>query len=151
MIAPAMSEVHGETDAAAGETNPRTTEDSGLGPLKPLLHHLAEARRQLNRCLAIEWDLAQLPIRRAGLYAGLAFFGAAIGLTVIIVATVLFLLGVCHGLSQLLGQNDWAGELVTGGGILALTAGGIWAASRYSIKTSLQRTIAKYASNSAEQ
>lgn len=147
MIAPVHPDDKHSTRAAEFEPGDRTEErsagETGPHPLDPLLFHLANLRRQIGEFLAIQGDRAKLKVRRTLLHALLGCLAGIVGLTVLIAAAVVFVLGVSDGLAVLLG-NVWAGELATGGGLLILCALAIWAGARSLIRASLRRTIEKY-------
>lgn len=147
MIASAKSA--GQEQPRLQESEPRATgdppaEERAPHPLAPLLLHLAELWRQFQRCLMVQGDRARLQIRRAAVFMLLGFLFLAISLSVLMMAAVMFVLGITHGMTILLGGRAWLGELVTGSAVLFTIVLIIWSVLRQYDKNCFSKSIAKY-------
>jgi len=140
---------HGQEQARLQESEPRAAgdrpaEETAPHPLAPLLFHLSELWCQIQRCLMVQGDRARLHIRRAAVFMLIGFLIAVVSLSVLITAAVTFVLGITHGMTRLLGDNVWLGELVSGGGILFSTVLIIWSVLRQYNRSCFSKSMAKY-------
>lgn len=128
-----------DADQARGEPH-----SAGHDPLAPLRIYLAELQDYAAYYLAARADALKLQARTIltygvlGLMAGMA---AAAGL---ITAVVLALGGIANGLGQLMGGRIWAGQLITGLGVLIIAAATVVIGLRSVTNSSRRRTMAKY-------
>jgi hypothetical protein len=129
----------------------RSDAPTGPPPWEPLWKDLQELRRYAVYYVTAQADASKAKIRKAVITAVLGVLGALAGSVVVIMCVVLLMLGISNGISALLGGRDWAGELITGVGILTLIAlGAVMAANR--VKSSAKKkTLDKYAAVRREQ
>lgn len=83
---------------------------------------LPRLRAEAARFAATRVDLVRLAAaqKASGIFAGLLTFVAIVA--VLVMGAVLTMLGVAGGVAQALDGNAWAGNLVTGAGVLVLLA-----------------------------
>ena len=74
----------------------------------------------------------------------LGIIAVGVVITLIIAASVLVCSGVAHLLAHLLGGRLWAGEIITGGGIIAIFSLTIWLMTRTARRAYRKRTAQYY-------
>jgi hypothetical protein len=134
-IPPDQGSGYGTSRAAADE--PDSLNDVG--------HYLNEAREQAFRYLTAQAERIRAMVRSAALFGILGIAAAFVGLTIVIAATVLACVGIAGGIAQLLGGRQWAGDLITGGGILAVLGIGGFIFVQRIIKAARKKTVASWA------
>src|SRR4051794_7065410 len=96
-----------------------TTEGPAPHPLDPLLAHLADLREQASLYAEATADRVKLTVRQAAVRAALGCLALLAGAAVVVTAAVLMLNGIAGGIGALIGNRLWAGQLITGLGLLA--------------------------------
>jgi hypothetical protein len=86
---------------------------------------VAEAREYFGHLLAAEVDRFKLKVRRILLWTAAGVVALVLLLTVLVSAAFLLLSGIAAAIGNLLGHL-WIGDVIIGGGILLLAAGGAW-------------------------
>jgi hypothetical protein len=94
--------------------------------------------------LSAQADRLRVATRNVILLLILAAVAAVIGGTVVIVATALLVLGIAQGIGTLLGGRPWAGDLITGGGVVAAVAITAYVIVSKMAKAARRRTLASY-------
>jgi hypothetical protein len=105
---------------------------------------LTELQNYAAYYLSARADALKLQARSIAIYAVLGLLAALAGAAGLITAVVLTLDGMANGLGYLMGGRIWAGQLVTGLGILVVAAATVVIAMRYLTNSSRKRTMAKY-------
>lgn len=139
----------GDGERQAADEDPerrpaRDPHDSGQDPLAQVRLCLAELRDYAAYYLAARADALKLQARTIAIYAALGLTAGIAGAGALITAVVLALGGVANGFAQLLGGRVWAGQLITGLGVLLIAAATIVFGLRYLTNSSRGRTKKKY-------
>lgn len=95
-------------------------------PLSALLSHLTEMREYVECYLAARIDQVRLEARSSALYGALGLLGSVVLAGALVAATVLVMNGAADAIGRLSGGRHWLGQILVGGGLLAITAGSIW-------------------------
>lgn len=122
----------------------RSRLDETEPPLGSVSDYLSEARVQATRYLSAQADRLKALVRSVVLFGLLGVASAVVGLTVVICATVLACVGLAGAIGQLLGGRQWAGDLITGGGVLTVLGIGGFVFINRLIKSARRATIANY-------
>jgi hypothetical protein len=86
---------------------------------------LPRLRVEASRYVAARVDLLKSKVSRAAEGAVIGVVAGIIGLAVIATAAVLTVVGIAGGIAQALDGSAWAGNLLTGGGLLVLLIGAV--------------------------
>jgi hypothetical protein len=113
-------------------------------PLEPLLSNLAALRSYAEHYLSARVDALKHRVRGAVLALVLGALGLLAAAAALVTAVVLTLRGVAAGLTALLGGRGWAGDLLTGAGILIGTGLGVYFLVRGWIGSSRRKMVHKY-------
>ena len=124
---------------SAAETKPAASH-----PLAGLREQFGILTQQIAYYFEIHKDLFRLKVRTWLILAALGAFGAVSGVVALVVAISLVLNGVALGIAEALGGHIWAGQLITGAGVLALAAAVIYVVIRRATQTSRTLTRRKY-------
>ncbi len=98
---------------------------SGPDAFKEALGRFAEAREYATHLAAVEFDRLKLKIRRVLMWVAAGIAALVIALAILASAAFLLLAGIAEAIGNLAGHL-WIGNLIVGGGILLMTAGGVW-------------------------
>jgi hypothetical protein len=98
---------------------------SGPDALEEAMTRVAEAREYFAHLVAAEVDRFKLKVRRILLWTAAGVVALVLLLTVLVAAAFLLLSGIAGAIGNLLG-HPWIGDVIIGGGILLLAAGGVW-------------------------
>jgi hypothetical protein len=90
-------------------------------------------------------------LRNLGIYAGLGLVGAIVGGAVLATAAVLLLIGIAHGLGDLLWDKWWLGDLIVGLLILGGATAGIIFGLKYLTGSFKKQLVAKYEDRQRQQ
>jgi Putative Actinobacterial Holin-X, holin superfamily III len=131
--------------------NPRADAPK-IGPdaLKEALGHVAQAKEYVGHLASAELDRFKLKIRRALMWAAAGVVALMLGLSVLVPAAFLLLAGISTAIGNLLG-HAWIGDVIVGGGILALTALGVWLGLRIWQKSAFKALKARYEARKRRQ
>jgi hypothetical protein len=149
MISPATPN-HSHDNGGSSKRNDEARRH-GPHPFQPLLTHLAVLRAYVGHYVAARRDMATVKARRVLLWTAAGIAAALLSLTILVVAVVLFITGVAHGLTDLFGGHAWAGEMVTGGGIVILAAAAAVIGALAWLRSSRERTVEKYEHRRAKE
>jgi hypothetical protein len=149
MISHAKPNGAADKDTAARESAQGGHRSAGSGPrgphpLEPLLADLASLRSYLAHYVAARKDALTAAARRAVLWAVIGIAAALVGMTILVTAVVLLVMGIMDGLTVVFGGRLWAGELVTAVGLLTLVGLGGWIGISKWITNSRRRTMEHY-------
>jgi hypothetical protein len=118
---------------AADETDRASTDGQPKGPdaFVEALRHLGEAREYAEYLAAAEIDKFKLKLRKIAVLAAAGVVAGILGLSILISAAAILLQGIAQMIGEALGGRFWAGALITGGGILVVTALAAWLGLRF--------------------
>lgn len=124
----------------------KESSESRLPPPQPVdvTGYLREAIEQAQLYFKAQAARIQSIVRSTILFAILGIGAVLTAFTIVIVAAVLLCMGVADGIAQLLGGRQWAGDLITGGGILAILLIGSWVGMKTLMNSARRRTIASF-------
>jgi len=143
MVAPQPDPTNGRSHADDQDPRRRPGVPEAEG-LRPLLAQIAELREYATHYLSTRADILRLRARRIGLTVALGAVGGILGIVALSTAVVYVLRGMSGGLGELLGGRVWAGDLITGLGILAVVAVAAYVSLPRWMNTSRRRTVEKY-------
>jgi hypothetical protein len=105
-----------------------STRDPAAGPdaFAEAMQRLGEVREYASYLAAAEIDKLKLKARRIVILAAAGIVAGILGLAILVSAAAILLQGIAGFIGELLGGRPWAGAIITGSGILALTALGAW-------------------------
>lgn len=113
-------------------------------PLEPLWATLAALRETLALYLAAKADLLTLRLRRLVLAVVGGLLALLAGAAIVTVSAALVVRGIAELVTRLLGGRAWAGDLITGLGLLGVIALVTYFALRGAARASRQRTVKRY-------
>jgi len=113
--------------------------------------HVEELGEYAGVYLSAKMAEMRRAVRRMILFAILGIIAVLVVIALVITACVMACAGVAHLLAHLLGDRLWAGELLTGVGIVALGGLAIGIMARACRKAWRQRTVDYYESRKQEQ
>lgn len=113
-------------------------------PLAPLLLLLEQLGRQLLGYATTCSDHARLLVRFGFYHAVAGLLLLTVGMTCLMVACALFLIGASTGLGLLLGGQPWLGQLLVGALILGSAAGALFIRRSRQNAIALRELIRKY-------
>jgi len=140
-----------DTNGARAYSTPGEQEPSPAEALHRLQEQIGELQTYLAHFVSAKIDSLMLPIRQLGVWAilGVVGFIALAGLTV--VAIVLLLTGAAAGLGLLFNGHLWLGQIVVGGGVLALLSLSIFIGVRFWQRRSRQQKMQQYNERQLQQ
>lgn len=110
------------------EPNAGAQPDAGAPhPFAALREQLALLAEQVGYYFEIRKDQLRHTVRTWLVLSAVGVLGAIVGVVAVAVAAYLFLNGIALGVAELLGGQVWAGQLITGFGVLGITAAFIYA------------------------
>jgi uncharacterized membrane protein YedE/YeeE len=101
--------------------------------------------------LSARADAILASLRRLGLWLVIGAVGLVVALAMLTAAAVIGILGIADLVGQALGERPWAGYVVTGFGLLAIFAIGLFAAMLMLRRSFRNRTVKKYARRHSQQ
>jgi pilus assembly protein TadC len=104
----------------------------------------AQLKDFLNYYIAAKSDAIKTSIRNAGFYAALGLIGLFALLTVIVMASALFVLAIAHAFARLFNGHVGIGYLCTAILIFVVLGGGAFVGMSILTKSSRKRTVEKY-------
>jgi hypothetical protein len=136
--------IRGFGQAMVGES--KETSESRLPPAEPadVSDYLREAIEQGQIYLKAQAARIKAFVRSAIVWGFLGVAAAFVALTIVIVSVVLFCIGIAGGIAQLLGGRQWAGDLLTGGGVLGVLLIGGWVGVKMLSNAARRQTIASF-------
>jgi hypothetical protein len=149
-------------EATANANTSNRPEDELADVWAGIATHCRELGEYASLYIAANVDQVRLSARTAALWTVLGVALGLIALSLIVVSSALFLVGLSNGAAQLFGGRVWLGQTVVGLVILAASAGGIWlfvrrkvSAYRIALKKKYERRKqneqAEYGTNVAER
>jgi hypothetical protein len=119
--------------------------------LKDAAARFGEVKEYAGYLVAAKLDGWKATFRNLGIYAALGLVGAIVGGALMATAAVLLLVGIAHGLGDLLWDKWWLGDLIVG----LLVLGGAAAAIIFGMKkltgTFKKQLVAKYEDRQRQQ
>src|SRR4051794_16556902 len=116
----------GSQSATAAESAPEDDPAKGPDAFAEAMQRLGEVREYASYLAVAEIDKLKLKVRRIAVLAAAGIVAGILGLAILVSAAAILLQGIAGFIGELLGGRPWAGAIITGGGILALTALGAW-------------------------
>ena len=126
-------------------------DETAVDALRDGLRAVQELLAYVRLLISAKLDRAKLSAMMLLLYAVLGVFGAAAGVTVVVTAVVLLLVGAAHGIGALLGGRDWLGDLIVGFVLLAVLTLSITSFLERFVVASRKRTEQKYKSKHSQE
>lgn len=137
------------------DNRPSAEEDSTESSPADFLHdaqgHIDELGEYAGMYVSAKMAEMRRFLRRAIFFAVLGIIAVLALIAVVITAGVLLCAGVAHLLANLLGGRMWAGELITGAGIIVLGGLAIMFMASVWRKAGHRRTVYYYESRKQEQ
>jgi hypothetical protein len=127
-------------DRSGNESNSASPADA----FKDAAARIGEIKEYAGYLVAAKLDAWKTTFRNLGIYAGLGLVGAIVGGALMATAAVLLLVGVAHGLGDLLWDKWWLGDLIVGLLVLGGAAGGIVFGLKKLSGTFKKQLVAKY-------
>jgi hypothetical protein len=112
---------------------------------------IGEIKEYAGYLVAAKLDAWKTTFRNLGIYAALGLVGAIVGGALMATAAVLLLVGVAHGLGDLLWDKWWLGDLIVGLLVLGVAAGGILFGLKKLTGTFKKQLVAKYEDRQRKQ
>lgn len=138
----------GQTGPEAAESDAATADPDVWQPLKT---HFALFTEYAGYYLSLHADRLKLHVRTGVLYGVLALVALLAGMATVVMAIVVLVNGMTHGLSIAFGGRLWAAELTTGMVLLSVIAAGAFAGVRWLAGTSLAKVLEKYENRRQKQ
>lgn len=133
----------GDADGAANDDAAQRP-DSTQQAFDQVFKHLAEIRDYALLYLETRKDQVLLVVRQIVTWGAIGLLALAAVACALVTAVVLTMLGIANGVATLLDGQVWAGQLITGGGLLMIVALTIALGVRRITKTSRRRMSEKY-------
>lgn len=146
---PAQDGSHSSADAPRSADAPSKCEKSH--PWDPVMKDLGALQSYAQHYLQTRADAVKHKLRQMAIWAVLGLVAAVAGVAALATAVVLLLQGMVDGLSVLLGDRPWAGELIVGGVILGGLGAGLLALRGRMNRKSYERTKENYARRREEE
>lgn len=134
--------------AADSEPEPRDvdgTDHGGPAAIERLHRQAEEFGEYVRHYLAARGDRLRAALRSAGLWAIVGLVALTVVLAMLATATAIAILGLAEIAGTALGDRPGAGYLVTGGGLLAITAIGLVGAVLLLKRSFRKGTVKRYA------
>src|SRR5205814_5768981 len=96
-------------------------------------------------------DLARLKVRQIIIYAALGVVGLIMLTALLATLVVMLCSGLAGWIGAGLGGRFWAGDLIVGGGLIAILAVGTWLVLKRMDKSRLKQAIERYEQRKREQ
>jgi hypothetical protein len=138
-------------DSSSASHTAGAPRQSGPASARQLGGELEELIEYASYYLAARVDRARLLARRLAIYCVLAMLGAMVLATYAVMATASLVLGIAHGLAQLLGDRLWLGYLTAGFLLWAAPAAALYFGLRQWTIRSRERTVDNYARRRQQQ
>jgi putative superfamily III holin-X len=119
--------------------------------LKEAAARIGEIREYAAYLVAAKLDAWKTSLRNLGIYAALGLVGAIVGGALMATAAVLLLVGIAHGLGDLLWDKWWLGDLIVGLLVLGGAAAGIIFGLKKLTGTFKKQLVAKYEDRQRKQ
>jgi hypothetical protein len=142
---------HEVEDRVPGDESVDATEPKGPDAFAEALRRMGEAREYAGYLAAAQIDKFKLKLRRIAILAIAGIVAGILGLAILVSAAAILLQGVAGAIGELLGGRRWAGELITGGGILLLTALAAWLGLRMWQASAFKALQQRYARRKQKQ
>jgi membrane protein implicated in regulation of membrane protease activity len=140
-----------DTNGARAYNTPGEQEPSPAEALQRLQEQIGELQTYLAHFISAKIDSLILPIRQLGIWAVLGVVGLIALAGLIVAAIVLLLIGAAAGLGLLFDGNLWLGQIVVGGGVLALLSLSVFIGVRSWQRRALQQKVQKYDERQLQQ
>ena len=149
----------GSGDQREGASGPNGHDRGGHGAngaapadaLKEAAARLGEIKEYAGYLVAAKLDGWKATLRNLGIYAALGLVGAIVGGALMATAAVMLLVGLAHGLGDLLWDKWWLGELIVGLLVLGGAAAGIIIGLKKLTGTFKKQLVAKYEDRQRKQ
>lgn len=140
-----------DTNGARAYNTPGEQEPSPAEALHRLQEQMGELQTYLAHFISAKIDSLMLPIRQLGVWAVLGVMGLIVLAGLTVAAIVLLLTGAATGLGLLFNGHLWLGQIVVGGGVLALLSLSIFIGVRSWQRRSRQQKVQKYDERQLQQ
>ena len=143
----------GRGESASG-SNGHGRGSDGAAPadaLKDAAARFGEIKEYAGYLVAAKLDGWKASLRNLGIYAALGLVGAIVGGALMATAAVLLLVGIAHGLGDLLWDKWWLGDLIVGLVVLGGAAAGIILGMKKLTGTFKKQLVAKYEDRQRQQ
>src|SRR5260221_2932183 len=111
-------------------TGAGASEDDARNPATEAFHRIKgdidELKEYASYYVAAKVDGVKRTVRHIGLYEALGVVGLIAGGAIVATAAGVLIVGLGQGLSRLVGDRHWLGDIVTGIVVLALIGVGAW-------------------------
>lgn len=131
----------GADTAEPSENSPRS---AAPHPFTALREQIAVLAQQFGYYFEIRKDQLRLKVRTWLMLGAVGVLAAIVGVIALVVAAYMVLNGIALGIAELLDGQIWAGQLITGFGVLGITAATIYAFIRRATAKSQSLTRQKY-------
>jgi hypothetical protein len=103
-----------------------------------------ELKEYFSYYLSAKSDAMKASMRNLGVMAALGVLALAVGVALVVTATVLLCIGIAQALAAAMHGTTWAGNLIVGAGLLLIVFGGAILGSRMLASAARKRTVQKY-------
>ena len=126
-------------------TEPTAEPDAVSDSVKSAVASLQEARAYFSQYLSAKVDGAKTSARNLVVYAIIGVVAAIIGMTALVTATVLLMVGIAHAIGKIFDPDmPWLGGLLVGLLLLGAVVGGVLMLFPMMAKRSREATVKKY-------
>ena len=140
-----------DTNGDRAYNTPGEQEPSPAEALHRLQEQMGELQTYLAHFISAKIDSLMLPMRQLGVWAVLGVMGLIVLAGLTVAAIVLLLTGAATGLGLLFNGHLWLGQIVVGGGVLALLSLSIFIGVRSWQRRSRQQKVQQYAKRQIQQ
>lgn len=112
---------------------------------------LPELREYAANYFSARADLVRAKVRHIIVRVVLMVFAVAIGITLLMAAAVLAVMGAAGGIGALLGDRLWAGQLIIGVGMILTVVLAVWMTARGMNNSARRKAQVKYEQRHSEQ
>ena len=116
-----------------------------------IIARIGELREYAGYYVAANVDRLRLIGRSALMWGILGVVIGAIGVSIVIAASVMLVVSLSTGLGQLLDGRIWLGQLIVSAAILLFASGGVWLALWISLRKYQRMLIQKYERRKQEE
>jgi hypothetical protein len=149
--APGTSEPYVGRKDPESKRQPVTDETAPAEAIKDIGTRLGELGEYVSYYLTAKIDGLKATGRNIVIYVALGVMGAFAGAAAIVTLVVLTLVGIAHGIGDMLGDRWWLGDLITGILFLSVMGVGVVFGIKKLTGSSRERTVKKYAARQQQE